>query len=189
MAVGADKRFLFQSLPVAGAFVADIRKLGDARGFFARMFCMREFGEVGFSGRIEQVSIAESATKGTLRGMHYQLPPKAEAKIVSVIRGAVWDVVLDLRPSSPTFGKYAAAELSADNNRIMCVPKGCAHGYITLADKTTLSYLIDEYHAPDLERGVRWDDPAFAIDWPLAPVVISAKDKGFADFAAGAIDK
>ncbi len=179
----ADKRFDFNALPLAGAFVADIRRMGDARGVFARMFCAREFGDVGFSGRIEQISIAESTKKGTLRGMHYQLPPKAEAKIVSVIRGAVWDVVLDLRPSSATFGKYAAAELSADNGKMMCIPKGCAHGYLTLADDTQLAYLIDEYHAPDLERGIRWDDPAFAIDWPFAPKVMSARDKGFADFS------
>lgn len=179
-----NARFDFEALPLAGAFVARMRPISDARGFFARMYCAREFGAGGVGGKLEQINIAHSQKKATLRGMHYQLPPKAETKIVAVMRGAVWDVVLDLRPSSATFGKYAAAELSADNGKIMCVPKGCAHGYLTLADDTMLVYLIDEYHAPELERGVRWDDPAFNIDWPLTPKVISARDKAFADFPA-----
>ena len=179
----AEKRLQFEALPLAGAFVAGVKKAEDVRGGFARLFCAREFAGQGFAGRLEQINITASNKKGTLRGMHYQLPPKAENKIVCVVRGAVWDVIVDLRPDSATFGKHACAELSADNGKIMCAPKGFAHGFITLADDTHIIYLMDEYHAPDLECGFRWNDPAFNIPWPFAPVVMSERDCNFADFS------
>ena len=178
-----EKRFDFEALPLAGAFVARAKKIGDERGFFARRFCAREFAEQGLPAQFAQVNHAGSVKKGTLRGMHYQLPPKAETKIVSVVRGAVWDVILDLRPGSATFGEHAAAELSADNGKMMCVPKGFAHGYISLTDDAEIIYFVDEYYAPELERGIRWDDPAFNIPWPLAPAVMSERDRAFADFS------
>jgi len=129
-----------------------------------------------------QVNNSLSAQKGTLRGMHYQLAPRAETKLVRCIRGALYDVILDLRPDSPTFGQSFGAELSAENRRMMVVPKGFAHGFITLADDTEAFYFVDEFYAPEQERGVRWDDPRFAISWPLAPVVLSDKDREHRDF-------
>ena len=129
-----------------------------------------------------QVNNSLSAQKGTLRGMHYQLAPRAETKLVRCIRGALYDVILDLRPDSPTFGQSFGAELSAENRRMMYVPKGFAHGFITLADDAEAFYFVDESYAPEQERGVRWDDPRFGIAWPIAPAVLSDKDRGHRDF-------
>jgi dTDP-4-dehydrorhamnose 3,5-epimerase len=129
-----------------------------------------------------QVNNSLSAQKGTLRGMHYQLAPKAETKLVRCIRGALYDVILDLRPDSPTFGKSFGAELSAENRRMMYVPKGFGHGFVTLTDDTEAFYFVDEFYGPEQERGVRWNDPRFAISWPIEPVVISDKDRGHRDF-------
>ena len=173
---------IFTETPLAGAFLVDLEKRGDDRGFFARAFCEREFAEHGLPPRFVQVNNSLSAQKGTLRGMHYQLAPRAETKLVRCIRGALYDVILDLRSDSPTFGQSFGAELSAENRRMMVVPKGFAHGFITLADDTEAFYFVDESYAPDLERGVRWDDPRFAISWPLDPVVLSDKDRGHRDF-------
>jgi dTDP-4-dehydrorhamnose 3,5-epimerase len=173
---------IFTETPLTGAFLIDLEKRGDERGFFARAFCEREFAEHGLPSRFVQVNNSLSAEKGTLRGMHYQLAPKAETKLVRCIRGALYDVILDLRSDSPTFGQSFGAELSAENRRMMVVPKGFGHGFITLADDTEAFYFVDEFYAPELERGVRWDDPRFAISWPLAPVVLSDKDRGHRDF-------
>jgi len=173
---------IFTETPLTGAFLIDLEKRGDERGFFARAFCEREFAEHGLPSRFVQVNNSLSAQKGTLRGMHYQLAPKAETKLVRCIRGALFDVLLDLRADSPTFGQSFGAELSAENRRMMVVPKGFAHGFITLADDTEAFYFVDEFYAPELERGVRWDDPRFAISWPLAPVVLSDKDRAHRDF-------
>jgi dTDP-4-dehydrorhamnose 3,5-epimerase len=129
-----------------------------------------------------QVNNSLSAQKGTLRGMHYQLAPKAETKLVRCIRGALYDVILDLREDSPTFGRSYGAELSAENRRMMYCPKGFAHGFMTLTEDTEAFYFVDEFYAPQHERGVRFDDPKFGISWPLEPVVISDKDKNHRDF-------
>ncbi len=169
---------LFTETPLAGAYLIDLEKRGDARGFFARTFCEREFGERGLATRFVQINESMSATRGTLRGMHYQLAPRAETKVVRCIHGALYDVILDLRPGSPTFGRSFGAELTADNRRMLYVPKGFAHGFVTLSEDTEAFYLVDEFYAPELERGIRWDDPQFAIGWPLAPTVISEKDRG-----------
>lgn len=174
----------FIPTPLDGAFLIDLDKLGDDRGFFARAFCEREFAEAGLVSRFMQVNNSLSAEKGTLRGMHYQLAPKAETKLVRCIRGSLWDVILDLRPDSPTFGAHFGAELSAENRRMMYVPKGFAHGFITLADDTEAFYFVDEPYAPDKERGLRWNDPRFAIDWPAEPAVLSDKDREQRDFDA-----
>lgn len=173
---------IFTPTPLAGSYLIDLEKRGDDRGFFARAFCEREFATHELVTRFVQVNNSLSATKGTLRGMHYQLAPKAETKLVRCIRGSLFDVILDLRRESPTFGQSFGAELSAENRRMMYVPKGFAHGFITLAEDTEAFYFADEFYAPEHERGVRWDDPRFNIKWPSAPAVLSDKDAGHRDF-------
>jgi dTDP-4-dehydrorhamnose 3,5-epimerase len=173
---------IFNETPLAGVYVVDLEKRGDERGFFARAFCEREFAERGLANHFVQANNSLSARKGTLRGMHYQLAPKAETKYVRCIRGALQDVVIDLRRNSSTFGQSFGAELTAENRRMMVVPKGFAHGFITLTDDTEAFYLVDEFYAPECERGIRWNDPKFAIQWPIEPVVISEKDQNYRDF-------
>jgi dTDP-4-dehydrorhamnose 3,5-epimerase len=172
----------FNPTPLAGAYVIDLEKRGDDRGFFARAFCEKEFAGQNLPNRFVQVNNSLSAQKGTLRGMHYQLAPKAETKLVRCIRGSLYDVILDLRKDSSTFGKSFGAELSAENRRMMVVPKGFAHGFITLADDTEAFYFVDEFYAPEQERGVRWNDPKFNIQWPAKPAVLSDKDGKWRDF-------
>ena len=169
---------IFQETPLLGAYIIELEKRGDDRGFFARAFCEREFGDKGLSARFVQVNNSLSAKRGTLRGLHYQLAPNAETKLVRCIRGSLYDAILDLRKNSPTFGMSFGAEISAENRRMIYVPKGFAHGFITLADDTEAFYFVDEFYAPERERGLRWDDPHFAIDWPMVPVVLSDKDRG-----------
>ena len=173
---------IFTETPLKGAYLIDLEKRGDERGFFARAFCEQEFGAQGLATRFVQANNSLSAQKGTLRGMHYQLAPKAETKVVRCIRGALYDAILDLREGSPTFGQSFGAELSAENRRMMYVPKGFAHGFFTLTDDAEAFYFVDELYAPQCERGVRWDDPRFAVVWPGVPTVISDKDRGYRDF-------
>jgi dTDP-4-dehydrorhamnose 3,5-epimerase len=173
---------IFNETPLKGAFVIDLEKRGDERGFFARAFCEKEFGSKQLVTRFVQVNNSLSAQRGTLRGMHYQLGARAETKLVRCIRGALLDVILDLRKDSPTFGQSYSAELTAENRRMMYVPKGFGHGFITLADNTEAFYFVDEFYAPEAERGVRWNDPKFAIQWPMEPVVLSDKDRAHRDF-------
>ena len=173
---------IFTETPIPGSFLIDLEKRGDDRGFFARAFCEKEFAKAGLVDRFVQINNSLSGQKGTLRGMHYQLAPAAETKVVRCIRGSLYDVILDLRKESPTFGKSFGAELSAENWRMMYVPKGFAHGFITLTDDAEAFYLVDEFYSPSHERGVRWNDPKFAIEWPIAPVVLSDKDANQRDF-------
>ena len=173
---------IFTTTPVKGAYVIDLEKRGDDRGFFARAFCQKEFGQHGLVTEFVQVNNSLSPIQGTLRGMHYQLAPHAETKLIRCIRGAFWDVVLDLRPDSPTFGQWYGADLTAENRRMMYVPKGCAHGFITSTEDAEAFYLVDAFYSPQAERGVRWNDPKFAIRWPAAPVVLSDKDRNHPDF-------
>jgi dTDP-4-dehydrorhamnose 3,5-epimerase len=173
---------IFAPTPLAGAYVIELEKRGDDRGFFARAFCEKEFVAHGLVQRFVQVNNSLSATAGTLRGMHYQLAPRAETKLVRCIRGALLDVILDLRSGSPTFGRSFAAELSAENRRMMYVPKGFAHGFLTLEDATEAFYFVDEFYAPETERCIRWNDPRFALPWPREPAVISDKDRTQKDF-------
>ncbi|MFW6032316.1 MAG: dTDP-4-dehydrorhamnose 3,5-epimerase [Phycisphaeraceae bacterium] len=174
----------FEPTPLEGAYLIEPERKGDDRGFFARVFCQREFEEQGLSTRFVQVNNSLSATRGTLRGVHYQLPPHAETKVVRCIRGSIYDVILDLRDESPTFGRSFGAELSAENRRMMYCPKGFAHGFITLNDDTEALYFVDAAYAPEHERGIRWNDPAFRIEWPFEPVVVSEKDQNHPDFDA-----
>ena len=173
---------IFTKTPIEGAYLIDLEKRGDDRGFFARVFCCNEFGEHGLDTQFVQVNNSLSADKGTLRGLHYQLAPAEEVKVVRCISGALWDVILDIRPDSPTFGKWFGAELTADNRRMMYAPRGMAHGFVTLTDNTEAFYLVTAFYAPDRERGVRWNDPHFGVEWPITPTVISDKDRDRADF-------
>lgn len=173
---------LFTKLPLEGAYTIDLDKKGDDRGFFARFFCTNEFKSHGLDDQFVQVNNSLSACKGTLRGIHYQLQPKAEAKLVRCIKGALYDVILDLRKDSSTFGQSYGCELTADNRRMMYVPKGFGHGFVTLEDDTEALYLVSEFYNPELERGIRWNDARFNIKWPVVPSVISAKDLEHADF-------
>ena len=173
---------LFSETPLKGAHVIELEKRGDERGFFARMFCEKEFSTHGLATRLVQVNNSAAARRGTLRGCHYQLPPKAETKLVRCIRGALYDVIIDVRRDSPTFGNHFGVELTAENRKMLYVPKGFAHAFLTLEDETEAIYLVDEFYAPDHERGIRWNDPKFGIDWPIDPVVISDKDRNFPDF-------
>ena len=172
----------FLPTPLADAYVIELDKREDERGFFARLFCEREFAGAGLDSRFVQINNSLSRDKATLRGMHYQLGEAAEVKIVRCVGGALWDAILDLRPESSTFGQSFGAELSAENRRMMYVPHGFAHGLLTLEDDTEALYLVSEFYAPERERGVRWNDPRFGISWPGEPQVISDKDAQQRDF-------
>lgn len=169
----------FHPTPVEGAQLVELERRGDDRGFFARFFCGREFDERGLESHFVQMNNSLSLRKGTLRGMHYQLPPSAEAKVVRCIRGALFDVVADLRPDSPSHGRWFGAELDAENRTMMYVPAGCAHGFVTLADNTEALYLASAPYAPEQERGLRFDDPWLGISWPVQPVELSDKDRAW----------
>jgi dTDP-4-dehydrorhamnose 3,5-epimerase len=173
---------IFTPTPLTGAYLIDLEKRGDDRGFFARAFCEREFAAHQLVTRFVQVNNSQSVSRGTLRGMHYQLAPKAETKLVRCIRGALYDLILDLRQGSPTFGSSFGAELTAENRRMMYVPKGFAHGFITLTDDTEAFYFVNEIYAPECERGIRWNDPRFSLSWPIPPSVLSEKDASHRDF-------
>lgn len=175
---------IFLPTRLAGAFIVEPERLSDERGFFARTWCAREAEAHGLTPRVVQCSTSYNARKGTLRGMHYQAPPHEEAKLVRCTRGAIYDVVLDLRPSAATFRQHLAVTLSAANGRAVYVPEGCAHGFQTLEDDTEVLYQMSTFHAPSHYRGVRWDDPAFAIPWPPAERIISEQDCTYPDFAS-----
>jgi dTDP-4-dehydrorhamnose 3,5-epimerase len=169
----------FRQLEIDGVWLIVPEPHADERGFFARTFCTREFGEQGLWTSFVQQSVSFNEVAGTLRGMHYQLEPYGEVKLVRCTQGAIYDVVVDLRAGSPTHGKWCAEVLSADDRRALYVPRGCAHGFITTVDRSEVSYAISEFHHAAAARGVRWDDPAFGIAWPLAPQRISARDAAY----------
>ncbi len=172
----------FNTTSLKDAYLIELEKRGDARGFFARQFCSREFSEHGLPTQFVQINNSLSTQKYTLRGMHYQLPPHAETKIVRCLRGALLDIIIDLRPDSPTFKQWLYEELTADNHRMLLVPKGFAHGFFTLTEDTEVLYLVDEFYAPQAERGLRWDDPEFGITLPHKPTVVSEKDANWQSF-------
>lgn len=175
---------LFTKTPLPGAYLIDLEKRGDDRGFFARAYCQMEFAGNGLIQHFCQVNNSLSAERGTLRGLHYQLSPRAETKVVRCIRGALYDQIIDLRKDSPTFGKSFGVELTAENRRMLYVPKGFAHGFLTLTDNTEAFYFVDEFYAPQYERCIRYNDPKFNLQWPEPPQVISDKDRSQADFDA-----
>lgn len=173
----------FTETPLGGAFLIDLEPVEDERGFFARTYCEEEFRRRGLDARIAQCSMAFSRRRGTLRGMHYQREPYAEVKLVRCTRGSVYDVIIDLRPHSPTFRHWLGAELTAANRRMLYIPTGFAHGYQTLEDETEITYQMSVPYHPEAAAGVRWDDPAFGVRWPLAVSVIAERDRSYPDFA------
>jgi dTDP-4-dehydrorhamnose 3,5-epimerase len=175
---------IFTETPIAGAYVVEVERMEDDRGFFARTWCQREFEGHGLNSRLVQCSLSFSRRKGTLRGMHYQAPPHAEAKLVRCTAGAVYDAIVDLRPGSKSFRQWFGIELTADNRRALFIPEGLAHGFLTLADQTEVFYQMSEFYTPGGARGVRWNDPAFGIQWPAAVAVISPRDAAYPDFHA-----
>lgn len=173
---------IFSETPLSGAYCIEIEKHVDERGFFARGWCQQEFEAHGLVSRVVQANISYNHKLGTLRGLHYQAAPQAETKLVRCTRGAIWDVIVDLRPGSPTRGQWHGETLTADNYRMLYVPEEFAHGYITLRDDVEVAYQVSQIYTPGAERGIRWDDPAFRIAWPVQPRVISAKDARWPDF-------
>jgi dTDP-4-dehydrorhamnose 3,5-epimerase len=173
---------IFTETPLAGAYVIDVEQHADERGFFGRTYCAREFERHGLSSRLVQCSISYNRRQGTLRGMHYQAAQNAEAKLVRCTAGAIYDVVVDLRPGSKTLCEWFGVELTAENRRALFIPEGLAHGFLTLADTSEVFYQMSEFYAPDAARGVRWDDPAFGIEWPAPVAVISVRDSSYRDF-------
>lgn len=174
--------------PVIDAKVVELSPIPDARGFFAEGFRADEFARLGLASQFVQISVSYNARRGTFRGMHFQVPPFEDAKLVRCVRGAIYDVAVDLRRDSPTFKRWAGVELTADNRRAAYIPPGCAHGFLTLADDTEVSYLISQYYTPSHYRGVRWNDPAFGIQWPgVEEMIIHERDRTYPDFddAAG----
>jgi dTDP-4-dehydrorhamnose 3,5-epimerase len=172
----------FTELSLPGAFLVAQERQQDERGYFARTWCREEFAAHGVATDFVQCSTSYNARRGTLRGMHFQRAPHAEIKLVRCTRGAMFDVMLDLRPDVATFCRWQAIELTAENGLAVYVPAGFAHGFQTLADGTEVLYQMTERHHPDLAEGVRWDDPAFAIDWPISQPILSDKDAAHADF-------
>ena len=167
---------IFTESPLSGAYVVDMERLTDERGFFARSYCADEFAARRFGPELRQCSVSYNARKGTLRGMHYQGAPHEEHKLVRCTAGAIFDVIVDIRPTSPTYRRWFGAELTMVNRRSLFIPPGFAHGFVTLTDDTEVYYMISVAHAPKFSRGIRWNDPAFAIEWPLTPAVISDRD-------------
>lgn len=173
---------IFRQTRLKGAYHIELEKIEDDRGYFARTFCQREFAERGLNTAFVQCNTSVSPKKGVLRGMHYQSAPYTEAKLVRCTRGAIWDVIIDLREGSETFRQWVSAELTQTNGKMLYIPEGFAHGFQTLSDNTEVFYQMSEFHMPEYARGVRWDDPAFGILWPDKVTIISEKDRSYPDF-------
>lgn len=174
---------IFRETELAGAYIIDPEKHQDSRGFFARVWCQKEFEAHGLAANVVQGNTSFNARAGTLRGMHYQAAPHQETKMVRCTRGALYDVIIDLRPESPTYKRWIGVELTAGNYRMLYVPADFAHGFITLEDATEVTYLVSEFYTPGFERGLRWNDPAIGIDWPRSVAAISDKDAAWPDFS------
>lgn len=173
---------MFRDTPVSGVVIVVPERREDPRGFFARTWCQREFAAHGLTSHLVQCSLSFSPRRGTLRGLHYQAPPATEAKLIRCTRGAIWDVALDVRPGSRTFGRHVAIELTADNRTMLFIGEGLAHGFQTLQDDTEVCYQMSEFYAPAAQRGIRYDDPAFAIPWPIENPVLLDRDRTCANF-------
>ena len=173
---------LFTKTKLDGAWLIEAEPIADSRGWFARTFCARAFEDHGLETRFVQHSTSQNVSRATLRGMHFQTGSHAEIKLVRCLKGAIYDVIVDLNPGSPTYGHWQAFELSAANMRQLYIPKGFAHGFQTLEDGCEIGYLISEFYAPEASTGVRWNDPAFAIDWPRIPQLISPRDAQYPDY-------
>jgi len=174
---------IFTETALAGAFVIALERREDERGFFARAWCAREFAARGLEAQVAQCNLSYNRRRGTLRGLHYQVPPHEESKLVRCVRGAIYAVAVDLRAASATFRRHVATELTADNRVALFVPRGFAFGFQTLVDDTEVFYQMSEFYAPEHGRGVRWDDPAFGIHWPLPEPIMLERDRSYPDFA------
>lgn len=173
---------LFSETKLKGAYIIDLERREDERGFFARSWCADEFRKLGLNTRLVQCNVSFNAKKGTLRGMHYQVEPYPEAKVVRCTMGAIYDVIVDLRLDSPTFRRWVGMELSAENRRALYIPEGFAHGFQTLVDNTEVFYQMSEFFHPECARGIRWDDPVFGIEWPADDRIISGRDQEYPEF-------
>jgi dTDP-4-dehydrorhamnose 3,5-epimerase len=184
---GADSRsydlpVIFSPTALAGAFIVELDRRNDDRGYFARTWCQREFEEQGLDMALVQCSVSHSLRRHTLRGMHWQASPHSEVKIIRCTRGAIWDVIIDLRPESQTYMHHLGVELTADSARALYVPEGVAHGFVTLADGSEVFYQMSKFHEPAFARGVRWNDPAFAIEWPVSAPILHPRDASYPDY-------
>lgn len=175
---------IFRETALRGAFTIDLDRVEDERGFFARSWCVKEFESNGLDARLVQCNISYNKLRGTLRGMHYQIAPAAEVKVVRCTSGAIYDVIIDLRPEAPTYKEHFSVILSSENHRMLYIPEQFAHGFLTLADDTEVMYQMSEFYIPDCARGLRWDDPSFGIVWPEEVRVISGKDRAYPDYTA-----
>ncbi|TFZ08068.1 dTDP-4-dehydrorhamnose 3,5-epimerase [Ramlibacter humi] len=179
----------FNATPLPGAMLVELQPHEDERGFFERIYCEREFAEHGLPGRMVQANVSFTRRAGTLRGMHWQAAPHEEDKLVHCLQGAIWDVIVDIRPGSPTYCRWFGVELGGAGDRMLLVPKGFAHGFVTLTDDASVLYHVSQFHAPGTERGARHDDPAFGIDWPVPIRLIADKDRAWPDFAGNAQER
>ena len=170
---------LFKETIISGVYIIELEKKYDERGFFARTWCKNEFKEQGLESELAQCNLSYNKKCGTLRGMHYQIDPYGETKLISCISGAIYDVIIDLRKDSPTYEKWYSVELTAENGLMLYIPKGIAHGFQTLKDKTSVFYQMSEFYHPESARGIRWDDVKFNIKWPIAEKIISEKDQSY----------
>jgi len=178
---------IFHPTALSGAFVVEQERREDSRGYFARTWCRREVEAAGLDSRLVQCSISHNLRRGILRGMHWQAEPHAEVKLVRCTRGAIWDVIIDLRPGSPTYTRHLGVELTGDSGRALYIPEGFAHGFVTLSDDTDVFYQMSDYYQAEAARGVRWNDPAFGIVWPVAEPVLHPRDATYPDFVAGGV--
>ena len=178
---------LFTETKLKGSYIIELEKREDQRGFFARAWCQKEFADHGLNANLVQASISHNARRGTLRGMHYQAPPYEETKLVRCTAGSIYDVLLDLRPASATYRQWLGVELSASNYRSVYISAGFAHGFLTLADDSEVTYQVSQFYYPESARGVRYNDPAFGIEWPMKPVVISEKDKSWPSYPSASV--
>jgi dTDP-4-dehydrorhamnose 3,5-epimerase len=171
------ERMKFTETPLSGAYCIELEPFQDERGIFARTFCQKEFQRIGFNKQIVQINCSASRQTGTIRGLHYQIPPACETKIIRCIQGRIFDVMVDIRAGSPTLMRWYGVELSKDNLRMVYIPEGFAHGFQTLTDNAEIIYMSSAFYCPEYENGLRFDDPALAIRWPLPPVAVSPKDQ------------
>lgn len=172
----------FTETKLNGAYIVELEPRTDERGFFARTWCAKEFGKVGLNTKLVQQNMSLTLKRGTLRGMHFQTSPHQETKVVRCTKGKIFDVIIDLRKNSPTYTQWFGIELSADNYKMLYIPKDFAHGFLTLEDNTEVTYLVTEFYTPSADSGVRYNDPAFNIKWPIPVEFVSAKDKQFPDY-------
>lgn len=184
---GADSRsydlsVIFSPTPLAGAFVVDLDRRSDERGFFARTWCQREFEAQGLDAALVQCSLSHNLRRHTLRGMHWQASPHSEVKLVRCTRGAIWDAIIDLRPGSPTYMQHFGIELTSESGRALYIPEGMAHGFVTLVDDSEVFYQMSNFYEPAAARGVRWNDPAFGIEWPVTTPIVHPRDAAYPDY-------